>query len=39
MKPKFDPRKLMEMDIEAMRRTVSEPRKDGKCLHRAEVKL
>jgi hypothetical protein len=29
-KSKFDPRKLMEMAIEAMRWTVSEPRKDGK---------
>ena len=30
METKFDPRKLMEMAIDAMRRTVSEPRKDGK---------
>src|SRR3990167_4743310 len=30
METKFDPRKLMEMAIKTMRRTVSEPRKDGK---------
>ena len=27
---KYEPRKLMELAIEVMRRTVSEPRKDGK---------
>lgn len=27
---KYNPRKLMEMAIETMRRTVSGPRKDGK---------
>src|SRR3990167_2037653 len=30
IKPKFNPRKLMELAIEVMRRTVSEPRMDGK---------
>jgi ATP-dependent DNA helicase RecG len=30
MKIKYNPRKLMELAIEAMRRTVPEPRKDGK---------
>jgi len=29
-KTKFDPRKLMEMAIEAMRQSVGEPRDDGK---------
>ena len=30
MKTKFDARKMMELAIEVMRRTVPEPRKDGK---------
>lgn len=30
MKIKYNPRKLMELAVEVMRRTVSEPRKDGK---------
>ncbi len=30
MKIKYNPRKLMELTIEVMRKTVSEPRKDGK---------
>ena len=34
MKPKLTPRELMELAIEAMRQSVSEPRKDGKALDR-----
>jgi len=30
MKKNFDPRKLMELAIEVMRQSVSEPRTDGK---------
>jgi hypothetical protein len=29
-KPQFDPRKLMELAIKVMRKSISEPRSDGK---------
>jgi ATP-dependent DNA helicase RecG len=29
-KPKFDPRKMMEKAVEAMQKSINEPREDGK---------
>ena len=39
MKTKFDARKMMELAIEVMRRTVPEPRKDGKASRLAGAVL